>query len=107
VRPGTLPTTSQNGASGNKGFWSRTLEAGSHILALALFGAVHFLLNIGVRYLVPSNMRGAAVWLEDMFFVAFSLVYLYVVIDMVLVFMPLLRAKPYPGVRQEKDVNEP
>jgi hypothetical protein len=63
------------------------------IIALALFGAIHWMLDKGSEFLVPENFKGAKPWLQDIAFAGFALVYGFILYDMVCIFAPWTKSK--------------
>jgi hypothetical protein len=87
-------TSNNNGEDGKtelQGFWGRVLAAVSRLVALGLFIGIHYLLNTALFYAVPSNMTGALSFAQDVIYVIFLLLYLYLAIDMFRVFIPALK----------------
>ena len=72
-------------------------------LALGVFGLVHLLLKKGEIYLTPSNLAPEAVFVDDIVYVFFVLVDLYLLWDMLLVFIPGLRPRAYPKTGEDSD----
>lgn len=68
------------------------------LAVLAVMGLVHFSLGKGLTYLAPENVPSARLWLQDIAFVFFALIYVYLLWDMVKVFIPYLQSKKYPGL---------
>jgi hypothetical protein len=79
-------------------FLLMSLNALLRLAALAAMGLAHFLLEKGSVYLVPENIPSAKLWLQDIAFAFFSLIYVYLLWDMVTVFIPRLRLRSYPGL---------
>ena len=63
-------------------FWLKVVAVLERVVALIVFGIVHYVLNSLVRFIAPFNMRATALLLEDIFFVVFCLVYVYLAWDM-------------------------
>jgi len=103
-----LATAARNQSSFiDKAFWLRVGDGLQRIVALAIFGVVHYALNMLVRLIVPSNIKGAALLLEDVFFVMFALVYGYILWDMAAAFMPFLKVStPYPRTEETYPMTE-
>ena len=72
-------------------FWWRVLSALSRLAALGMFMAVHFLLNHGFEFIVPSDMAASLRFIQDIVYVVFVLVYVYLAFDMLTVFVPRLK----------------
>jgi hypothetical protein len=84
------------------------LRAGNALLRLvvvAILGIAHWLLEEGILYVLPGNLNPCRLWVQDVFFCVFMLVYVYLLWDMVKVFIPRLQAEIYPGqeVADEKE----
>ncbi len=76
-----------------RAFVSRVGDALLRTLALVIFGVVHWLLEKGIRFVVPSNLDRASILLEDVSFVFFALIYVYLLWDMLKVFIPWINVK--------------
>jgi hypothetical protein len=63
------------------------------ILALAVFGVAHWLLDLGSVYLVPENLKEGRLWLQDIAFSGFALVYAFMLWEMICIFAPWTKAK--------------
>ena len=83
-------------------FALRVRDALLRVAALFVMGAAHRALMWGLDYVVPANFDGAKVLLEDVSFVTFSMIFLYLLWDMLKVFVPWLQAKPYPAAPGKK-----
>jgi len=77
----------------NGAFVRRGLSALLRLVFLALFGAAHWALTRGVRFVVPSNITPAYLWLEDISFAFFALIYVYLMWDFAKVFIPWIPAR--------------
>jgi hypothetical protein len=80
-----------------RAFLSRVGNALLRIIALAVVGAAHWALEKGLTYVIPENFKSEATLIEDVSFLFFLLIYLYLLWDMLKVFIPWLQSKPYPG----------
>lgn len=72
------------------------------ILTLAMFGVIHWLLDLGSFYLVPENLKEGRLWLPDIAFAAFALVYVFILWEMICIFAPWTKAKPSLVVAEVK-----
>ena len=91
-----------------KAFLVKAGNAALRVIVLIAMGAIHILLEKGMMYLIPDNMPWARLWLQDIAFAFFVLIYVYLLWDVLKVFVPLLQAKgPYPGLAEatENDQN--
>jgi uncharacterized membrane protein len=73
--------------------------------ALLLFLLVHKLLNVILEWTVPKGFKDGVPLLETIAFAGFAVIYVALVVEMVVVFIPSLRRKMYPqeqGQRPEK-----
>jgi hypothetical protein len=70
------------------------------VAALLIMGGAHYLLEKSLIYIIPENMPWAKAWLQDISFVFFALIYVYLLWDMLKVFIPQLQPKPYPGTEE-------
>jgi hypothetical protein len=77
-----------------KEFALRCWDAILRIIAIAIFGSLHWLLDKGLTYLLPENFRPAKVWIEDLAFVVFSLVDVYLLWEILKLFIPWLNPRP-------------
>jgi hypothetical protein len=84
--------------SGDLGFWGRVFSAVQRAIALGIFILVHYGLNRALAFVVPPNMVGALLFAQDVIFVIFILVYVYLAWEILTAFLPRLKvagtAKP-------------
>ena len=66
-------------------------------------GIAHWGLEKAILFIVPANIPAAGRWLEDISFGAFCLIYVYLLWDMIKVFIPRLQSGIYPGLKAEQD----
>jgi hypothetical protein len=66
------------------------------IMAFFLMVALHKGLTVAFAWTIPANLVGAQIIIDDLLFLAFLSVYLYLAYDMVAVFIPALKRK-YPS----------
>lgn len=85
-----------------KRVWNAILRIGAAIL----FGYIHLWMQRWFPYIVPENIKNGRLWLEDIAFVAFTLVLVFLLWDMVKIFAPSLNRKEYPGVPNVVDAVE-
>ena len=78
-------------------FLFRVWNALLRIFALATIGAAHWGIEQGLSRILPDNFKPAKLLIEDVSFLFFLAIYLYLLWDMLKVFIPWLQAKPYPG----------
>jgi predicted ABC-type exoprotein transport system permease subunit len=78
-------------------FWIQVRSALSRVAALLIFLLAHKLLNVALEWTVPRNLANGVLWLEDIAYAAFSVIYAALVVEMVVVFIPALRYRLYPG----------
>lgn len=77
--------------SGDAAFWRRVLSAMYRLIALALFRALHYLVERALAFDVPPNMTSALAFAQAVIYVLFLLVYVYLAWDMLAVFVPRLK----------------
>jgi hypothetical protein len=77
-------------------FWIQVRSALSRVVALLIFLLAHKLLNVALEWTVPRNFTNGVLWLEDIAYAAFAVIYAALVIEMVVVFIPALRRRLYP-----------
>jgi hypothetical protein len=83
--------------SGDGVFLRRCLSALLRVMALGLFMGTHYLLNRALQYVVPKNLPGSTVWVEDCMYLVFLLIYLFLGWELLVVFKPSLKRFEYPG----------
>lgn len=66
------------------------------LAVLAVMGLVHFFLEKGLVFIIPGNMLQATLFLQDILFVFFLIVYVYLLLVMLEIFIPQFHAKKYP-----------
>jgi hypothetical protein len=71
--------------------------------ALFVFGTAHFYILKAMRHLIPANMPWARLWMEDISYPFFAVIYVYLLFDMVKAFIPILQAREYPGTEEVTD----
>jgi hypothetical protein len=81
-----------------KKLWSALLR----LIALGIFGGVHWLLEKGLVAIIPLPWTPAKQWIEAVSFVVFVAIYVYLLFDALKVFIPALHSLPYPGQEQER-----
>lgn len=81
----------------------KAMNAMLRIGVMLVFGTIHFFLLRAMRHLIPQNMPSGRLLLEDISFVFFFLVYVYLLWDMVCVFIPAFQisGNPSPGVKDD------
>jgi hypothetical protein len=77
-------------------FWLQVRSALFRVVALFIFLLVHKLLNVALEWTVPRNFANGVIWLEDIAYAAFAVIYAALVVEMVVVFIPALRRRLYP-----------
>jgi hypothetical protein len=80
--------------------WAFTRRVGSsllRLLALLVFIGLHHVANRALASTTPSNLVGYTVFLEDIVFVFFALIYAYLGWEMLAVFIPWLRRQDFRG----------
>jgi hypothetical protein len=77
-------------------FWMQVRSALSRVVAFLIFLLVHKLLNVALEWTVPKNFTNGVIWLEDIAYAAFAVIYAALVVEMVVVFVPALRYRLYP-----------
>jgi len=73
------------------GFWQRVWSALQPLIALVIFAIAHWIVNHVLKWILPPNLEWAFPFVEDVFYVFFFLVYVYLGWEMVTVFIPWLR----------------
>jgi formate hydrogenlyase subunit 4 len=74
------------------------------IAALIVLFVAHWLLEKVMTFLFPAPYPPARILLEAISYIVFAFLYVYLLWDMVVVFVPRLRPKLYPGLeRHSKD----
>ncbi len=63
------------------------------LIALVIFMGAHYGLNHAFEFVVPSNMKATLMFTEDIIYVAFVIIYVYLAFDILRVFMPRLGGK--------------
>jgi hypothetical protein len=79
--------------------WAFLLQVRSalyRVAALLIFLLAHKLLNVTLEWAVPKKLTDALLLLESIAFAAFGVIYVALVVEMVVVFIPALRRKMYP-----------
>lgn len=84
-------------------FWRHVWSAVQRIVAFLILAGLHKLIDYVLRWVTPANFAGAVVYLEDVVFVAFGMVYIYLIWDVVTVFIPALRRKSYPFQEEARE----
>jgi len=75
-------------------FVKRVGDALLRIAAMVCFGIVHWAINKLIVFIVPYNMERADIWLEDISFIFFGIIYVYLLWDLLTVFIPRLKPRP-------------
>jgi hypothetical protein len=75
------------------------------LLALLLFIGAHWVVSRALVWSVPSNLGGGMVFVSDIVFGFFVLIYAYLGWEMLAVFVPWLRRSEYRG-QAKQDVTE-
>ena len=89
-----------------RAFLSRVLDALLRIGALLVVGFAHWVLEQGLKLIIPVNLGHAALMLmEDISFGFFALIYVYLLWDMLKIFIPWLQPKRYPGTENADEAN--
>jgi lysylphosphatidylglycerol synthetase-like protein (DUF2156 family) len=83
-------------------FWTQLRSALYRAAALLLFLLVHKLLNVTLEWTIPQRFTNAVLFVESIAFVAFAVIYVTLVIEMVVVFIPSLRRKMYPQEEEQE-----
>lgn len=81
-------------------FLKRLGNALIRIGGLFVVGFAHWSLEKAIPFVVPENLPSAGLWLKDFSFCIFSLIYAYLLWELLVVFIPRLKAKEY--LREEK-----
>jgi hypothetical protein len=84
-------------------FWLQVRSALSRVVAFLIFLAVHKLLNAALEWTVPKNFTNGVIWLEDITYAAFAVIYGALVVEMVVVFIPALRHRLYPHEQERSE----
>ena len=86
-----------------KAFIQRCWDAMLRIVAIAIFGFLHWLMEMGIPYLLPENVKPMRLWLEDISFAVFSLVYVYLLWEILKLFIPWLNPRPVRTISEAED----
>jgi len=89
-----------------KAFLARLGNAALRVAAMVLFICLHALIARALPLIVPENFKPALIWMQDVAFPFFALVYVYLLWDMVKVFVPKLNPKKYPGTEAQNEAEE-
>lgn len=89
-----------------KEFLARIGSALLRVGALVVMGVIHYFLEKAMIYIIPENMPWAKHWLEDISFVIFLLIYVYLLWDMLKIFVPMLQSKVYPGLEAQQETHD-
>ena len=84
-----------------RAFFRRVWDALLRVGALVLFGFIHYWMEKAIPLLVPRAWNGVSEYVEEISFLFFLAIYLYLLWDMLKVFVPWLQAKPYPESKSE------
>jgi hypothetical protein len=95
-----VPSKPMGNNESNAEFWARVWAALQRVIALALFVLAHWGLSLLFRLAAPPNLKRAFLLGEDILFVMFMIVYLYLAWGMIAAFMPGLT--PAYDVRDEE-----
>jgi hypothetical protein len=77
-------------------FWIQLRSALYRVAALLGFLVVHKLLNITLEWAVPQRLKDGVLLLESIAFAPFAVIYVALLVEMVVVFIPALRRRMYP-----------
>jgi hypothetical protein len=88
-----------------KAFLRRAAEAFLRIVVMAIFGLAHWLLEKGIGLIIPENMKPTQLWIQDISFCAFIVIYGYLLWDMLAVFIPRLHQQPYRPIEAEDEAS--
>jgi hypothetical protein len=86
-----------------KDFLLRFWDAMLRIIGLFILILAHKYLTKSITANLPENMPWAKPWLEDISFVGFVLIYVYLLWDMLKIFIPWLQSDIYPGLEVSQD----
>jgi hypothetical protein len=81
--------------SEGQAFWLRIRAVLYREIALVILMGGHQLLNLVLKWTIPANLSGALTFVVDIVFAGFSVVYLYLVFEMVAVFVPPIKRRLY------------
>jgi hypothetical protein len=88
----------------DRAFWSRVSSAIQRGIALGILIGLHYCLNFALTTAVPPHMVGALPYLQDVIFVIFSLIYVYLAWDILTAFFPGLKVA---GTAESKVLAKP
>jgi hypothetical protein len=67
------------------------------LVVLAIFIGVHFLLNKLLAFVMPAEMQKMKLLMEDILWICFALIYVYLAWETLAAFIPWLRRGEYRG----------
>jgi len=82
-------------------FWIQFRSALYRAGAFIAFSLVHKLLNVILEWTVPRSFTDGVPLLESIAFAGFAVIYVALVVEMVVVFIPGLRRRMYPHEQEQ------
>ena len=86
-------------------FLTKVRDAAIRAAALIVLDFCHWCIERSFAFFNHFSYKPASVVLEGISYIVFAFLYVYLLWDMVKVFVPWLRPKTYPGIERRKATN--
>jgi hypothetical protein len=86
-------------------FLAKVRDAALRAGALIVLDFCHWCIGKSFAFFNHFNYKPASVLLEAISYIVFAFLYVYLLWDMVKIFVPWLRPKTYPGIERRKEEN--